>query len=509
MQNSLLHIKIVQKLKASLINYPLVWVLGLAVVLRVLKLYNAYYGTTQELFRDLNVVYDFLANGKWPLLGPSASIGEFYFGAIYYYILTPFVYLFSYRPVGAVVSSTIFSLLSLIVFYKLLRLWFGRKDLALIGIILAAVSVYDIQNAYYISNPNLLPFFVLSFFYALTKILSQPAHWLWYVVLGLVLGVATQLHATALVILPPVLLIAIIWRREFLIKTKIPLTVVAAAVTYVPYIIYESANHFHNLKRIIVVGGQQFSLFVSGQSIAAILNFWQSAFVFNNDFLNLWLDNLTLYLVLVFLYTLTVLFIIVRLRQHREWVDTVFVKIGREGRLLLALWAIIGTCTFLFFSLPKQSFYFLVLWPAPLVLLAWFLTWLKTLDRKLFLVLFCAHLIAQMLQVGYFYSVVRNDFYDQKQFNSLMETIVADAGNEKFNVINSNLDQNMFIYYNRVGGYDKLLTRSQAPLLYIVGSKLSDDQVIVEPNPAYHKLLSDFSHGNFTIKKYDFIALQN
>jgi len=501
--------QIIQKFKASLFTHSFVWAFVLAVVLRVLKLCNAYYGTTQELFRDLNVVYDFLANGKWPLLGPSASIGEFYFGAIYYYILTPFVYVFSYRPVGAIVSSTVFSLLSLIVLYKLLQLWFGRKDVAIIAVLLAAVSVYDIQNAYYISNPNLLPFFVLSFFYALTKIITQPAHWLWYLVLGLMLGVATQLHATALVILPLVLLIAVIVRRKFLAVGKILLTLIAAAVSYIPYIIYESSNHFENLKRIIFVGGQQFSLLVSGKSITAILNFWQSAFVFNNDFLNLWLDNLNLYLVLVFLYTLTILFVIFRLRQHRESIDTVSVPISREGRLLLALWAIIGTSTFLFFSLPKQSFYFLVLWPAPLVLLAWFLIWLKALNKQLFVVLFCAHLVAQMLQVGYFYSIVRNDFYDQKQFNSLMQTIVADAGNQKFNVINSNLDQNMFIYYNRVGGYDKLLTRSQAPLLYIVGSNLSDYKVTVEPNPVYHKLLSDFSHGEFTIKKYDFSGVTN
>ncbi len=491
-----------KKIKQVVIN-PLFWIILVALVLRVVRLHNAYYGTTQELFRDLNVIYDFLVNGKWPLLGPSASIGEFYFGAVYYYILAPFVYLFHFKALGAIFTSTVFSMLSIGALYSLLKLWFGRKDIALMGAALMAVSLYDIQNAYYVSNPNLLPFFILWFLYCLTKIIHGSAHWVWYILLGFLFGIATQLHATALAVLPMVFLPALIIKRDRISWPKIPLAILACVATYTPYIISESVNHFQNLKRIFVVGGQQFSLLISGKSIAAILNFWQSTFVFNNDFLNLWLDNLNLYLVLVVLYTVSVLYIMVKMRQQRESLDTITLPISSEGKLLLLLWAVVGTAVFLFFGVPKQSFYFLVLWPLPIILFAWFLARLKTLDRKLFLVLFSVYVLAQILQIYTFFGIVRNDFYDQPQFNHLMETIITDAGGQSFNVINSNLDQNMFIYYNRVGGYDKLLTRSQGSLLYIIGSKISDYEVTVEPNSAFHQLVEDFSQGQFTIKKYN------
>src|SRR4029078_8939129 len=144
---------------------------------------------------------------------------------------------------------------------------------------------YDIQNAYYVSNPNLLPCFILGFFYVLTKLIQGSKHWAWYVLLGLFFGIATQLHATALAILPLVLLAAAIIKRQHISWSKVPLAGLVCLATYTPSIISEKANHFHNLKRIFLVGGQQFSLLISGKSIAAILNFWQSTFIFNNDFL--------------------------------------------------------------------------------------------------------------------------------------------------------------------------------------------------------------------------------
>src|SRR3989344_800487 len=105
----------------------------------------------------------FLIVGQWPLLGPRASFGGFNFGAIYYYLIAPFVWLFNFNPIGAVAASVFFSILSILMLYRLVRLWFNDRNLALLAAGLQALSLFDVQNAYYISNPNLLPFFLLWF----------------------------------------------------------------------------------------------------------------------------------------------------------------------------------------------------------------------------------------------------------------------------------------------------------------------------------------------------------
>jgi 4-amino-4-deoxy-L-arabinose transferase-like glycosyltransferase len=480
----------------------LLLILLLALALRLYKLPSAFYGTVSELFRDLNVIYEFLVNGQWPLLGPSASVGQFYFGAVYYYILAPFVYLFHFQPLGAILVSTLFSLFSIWLFYKLLLLWFGRKDFAFIGSLLMVVSVYDIQNAYYISNPNPLPFFVLGLLYALTKVIQGSRHWAWYILLGLLFGVATQLHATALAILPPLVLAAILIRRQQISWTRLLWSAAVLVVTYVPYIIYESTHKFQNLKRIFQVGGQELSLSKIGQSIAAILNFWQSAFIFTNGFFNLWLDYTSVYVFLAILYLLVALFVVIVAKRQTNKAPAPKLPISQEGKLLLLLWAVIAIAVYLLFAVPKPLFYFLVVWPIPLILFAWLLIWLKTLNRKLFILLLSTYILAQVIQLGYFYGTVGNKFYEQKPLNNLMARVVTDAGDQSFNVINSNLDQNMFIYYNKVSGYDKLLTRYQPTVLYVLTSKISDYGEEAVPNPYTHQLVKDFSQDVFTVKKY-------
>jgi hypothetical protein len=153
------------KLKIVFIKYEIYWLMLFAFLLRVFGRGSSSYGVPGELYRDLSVVYNFLHFGHWPLLGPSSSLGGFYFGAIYYYIITPFMWLFNFAPYGATIVSLLSSVLTVGMLYKLLRLWFpGEQAIARVGAFLLAISAFDIQYSYYVSNPNLMPFFLLWFF---------------------------------------------------------------------------------------------------------------------------------------------------------------------------------------------------------------------------------------------------------------------------------------------------------------------------------------------------------
>src|SRR5438046_8567081 len=57
--------------------------------------------------RDVLVALGIL-QGHFTLLGPRASAGDFFTGPIYYYMMTPFLWLFHFDPVGPAVMVALF-----------------------------------------------------------------------------------------------------------------------------------------------------------------------------------------------------------------------------------------------------------------------------------------------------------------------------------------------------------------------------------------------------------------
>ncbi|MBI1982345.1 MAG: hypothetical protein HYS68_02065, partial [Candidatus Levybacteria bacterium] len=74
-------------------------VLGILLVAAFLRLYKIsdYMTFLGDEGRDALVVYGIL-HGKFTLLGPTASVGGFFLGPIYYYFMAPFLWLFNYDP---------------------------------------------------------------------------------------------------------------------------------------------------------------------------------------------------------------------------------------------------------------------------------------------------------------------------------------------------------------------------------------------------------------------------
>ena len=59
--------------------------------------------------RDVMVVRDIL-HGHLTFLGPTASVGGFYLGPIYYYMMAPFLFLANYDPVGPAIMVALFGI---------------------------------------------------------------------------------------------------------------------------------------------------------------------------------------------------------------------------------------------------------------------------------------------------------------------------------------------------------------------------------------------------------------
>ncbi len=106
------------KIKESISNLrrtlqkPRLWlvlILTLAAFLRFYRL-PEYLQFLGDEGRDVLVVMHMIVHHQWTLLGPTASVGGFYTGPIYYYFMLPFLWLSHLDPVGPAVMAALFGL---------------------------------------------------------------------------------------------------------------------------------------------------------------------------------------------------------------------------------------------------------------------------------------------------------------------------------------------------------------------------------------------------------------
>lgn len=141
--------------------------------------------------RDVLVVYGIL-HGDLTLLGPTASVGGFFLGPIYYYFMAPFLWLFNYNPVGPAVMVALFGIATTFLIYKVGKEFLG----VLAGLIAAglyAISPLVVNYSRSSWNPNLMPFFSLLTLYVLYWALRKNIFKL-FILCGFLLGITMQLH---------------------------------------------------------------------------------------------------------------------------------------------------------------------------------------------------------------------------------------------------------------------------------------------------------------------------
>ncbi len=481
---------------------PIYAILFLGLALRAVNYTQNTYGVTGELYRDLNVVYDFLINHTWPQLGPSSSLGGFNFGAIYYYLIAPFVYIFHFSSFGATVASTFFSVLSIWMLYKLLLLWFkDSPSVANWGAFLLSVSLLDIQYSYYVSNPNLMPFFILGFLYFLTLAIEYGADWKNVLGLALCFGILTQLHATALLLFSVVLIASIVITRTKVKPAKALLFAAVCLVLYLPGIVYEFSHNFVNSKGIFHLGGANYGFLPQIGSLSSLLNFWDSLFVFKDGFYDFFVLNQVLFYVFIVFHLAVLAGVYFWHNRHKTSVSDAIIKPGDAGRILLLIWLFAGSLMFLFFKKPIQYFYFLSLWPLPIIIFAWFLVCLKARSQSLFKVVLCTYVLFQIVQLGYLYVLMYRPVYSFGNINQAFKAIKTAGIGRQFSVLNYALDPNQFSYFMRITNLNSAVSKFNAQYIYIISNKdFSADSL-----PALQRYMSDgviFNNG-IRVEEYE------
>ncbi len=200
--------------------------------------------------RDALVVKRMLVEKKFTLLGPTASVGGFFLGPIYYYFMMPFLALWRLDPTGPAVMVALSGVATIYLVWRLGSELFSPLT-GMIAASLYAFSPLVIAYSRHSWNPNLVPFFATLLIFFLWKWSKDgrlvSAFWA-----GVVVGVGLQLHYLFLFLVP----ISLIWamlncrggrRRAQIIGVGL----VGFLCGYAPFLAFEIRHNFPNTQSII------------------------------------------------------------------------------------------------------------------------------------------------------------------------------------------------------------------------------------------------------------------
>ena len=149
--------------------------------------------------RDALVWHDMVVNREFTFLGPTASVGGFYLGPIYYYFALPFYFVFR-DPVGPAIFVALLGVATVWLVYFVTKSWFGKTSgLFASGIYAIASLIVRYSRASW--NPNPVPFFsLLGVYLAATG--AKEKKWWKLIGAGICLGILWQLHYLTLLMTP-------------------------------------------------------------------------------------------------------------------------------------------------------------------------------------------------------------------------------------------------------------------------------------------------------------------
>jgi 4-amino-4-deoxy-L-arabinose transferase-like glycosyltransferase len=200
-----------------------------------------------------------ILEGELTLLGPRSSAGDFYMGPFYYYIITPFLWIAGYDPVGPAIMVALFSVATVFLIYKAGRKFFTTRA-ALYASALYAVSPLVIRYSQSSWNPNILPFFSLLAIYTTYITVTIKKNWKYYLLIGFILGICLQLHYLSLFLIAVIGLFLIINNHfkqkkgiylNFVSQIKNILLIALGILTSLsPLILFELRHNFLNTRGI-------------------------------------------------------------------------------------------------------------------------------------------------------------------------------------------------------------------------------------------------------------------
>jgi 4-amino-4-deoxy-L-arabinose transferase-like glycosyltransferase len=303
--------------------------------------------------RDVLVVKRMLVDHKFTLLGPTASVGGFFLGPIYYYFMLPFLWLFRLDPVGPAVMVALFGVATVFLVYKVGKDFFGQSA-GFSAALLYALSPLAIAYSRSSWNPNLMPFFSLLIIYFLwrTVVAKRPGY---LFIVGFLFGIALQLHylATFLMIIATLYLLFFLPGFKYLKYYLLGLG--GFLLGWLPFLLFELRHSFPNLKTLY-----QFIFF--GKETGLVLGkFLPTASELSLRLFNRLVTNNQITLAGVLLISCLIIFAYFWFKSRTQ--ERLF-----KTYSLIGLWLILGIGLFGFYQKAIYDYYLGFMFPLPFLL---------------------------------------------------------------------------------------------------------------------------------------------
>ena len=198
--------------------------------------------------RDMIIMRNIFVNKNLPFLGPTASVGGFYLGPIYYWMAAPFLYLFNFDPAGPSYFVAIIGVATVLLLYIFLKEAVGFWP-GVVASFLYATAPLIVRYSRSSWNPNPLPFFALLVMYSLFKALKKDTKY--FVLAGASLGITVQLHYLAVILAPLSFLIIIVNAKLKEIFKAAILSLLGFTATFSPFLFFEIRHNFPNFRTIL------------------------------------------------------------------------------------------------------------------------------------------------------------------------------------------------------------------------------------------------------------------
>lgn len=122
--------------------------------------------------RDALAVKHIIVDFQPTLLGPTASVGGFYLGPAYYYMIAPFIFVFGMDPVGAAVMVALMGTATVGLLFFIINRWYGLFPAAISSLLYAtAPGVISFSRSSW--NPNPIPLFTIAIIICLYYSITQ------------------------------------------------------------------------------------------------------------------------------------------------------------------------------------------------------------------------------------------------------------------------------------------------------------------------------------------------
>ena len=229
-------------------KYSLYVFLFLALFARYINIYNIA-SWSHDNSRDVVLIYKLFTYHEIIWRGPVFSVIWGFLSPLYYYILAPFYWAFSYQPLVPGSLSLFVNFLTLLLLFYVVNKVYNFKT-SLIASLIYAFSFVIIKEGAYGLNPNFVPPFTILFFYSLYKTqLIKDSRYL--VLLAFCSSMLISFHPGGVFLLPSLPVLYLIFKPKFKVKEVLLSIFVFFAFGIAPYALIEKKFDLWNIRQLV------------------------------------------------------------------------------------------------------------------------------------------------------------------------------------------------------------------------------------------------------------------